>query len=47
MANYPYLFHTFGFIAFVFLFTLLDTNNKSSILVIFIMMTKSKSSIRA
>jgi hypothetical protein len=42
----------FGFIAFVFLFTLLDTNNKSSILVIwaksifvyilFIMMTKSK-----
>jgi hypothetical protein len=52
MANYPYLFHTFGFIAFVFLFTLLDTNNKSSILVIwaksifvyalFIMMTKSK-----
>ena len=50
--NHPYIFHAFGFLAFVFLFTLLDSNNKSSISVIwiksifvyilFILMTKSK-----
>jgi hypothetical protein len=52
MGNQQYLFHTFGFIAFVFLFTLLDSNNKTSIWVIWlksivvyvlvILMTKSK-----
>lgn len=52
MFNHEYLFHAFGFLAFFFLFTLLDSNNKSSIGIIwlksifvyimFILMTKSK-----
>lgn len=48
----PIVFHCFGFIAFFFLFTLLDTNNKQSIgiiwlkslviYILFVLMTKSK-----
>ena len=48
----PLAFHAFGFLAFLFLFTLLDTNNTSSIgvvwaksifvYIIFVLMTKSK-----
>ena len=52
IKDYPLAFHAFGFLAFFFLFTLLDTNNNSSIGVIwvksifvyilFVLMTKSK-----
>lgn len=52
MFNHEYLFHAFGFLAFFFLFTLLDSNNKSGIAIIwvksifvytlFVLMTKSK-----
>ena len=52
LNDYPIVFHSFGFVAFFFLFTLMDTNNKSSIGVIWIktffvyilviLMTKSK-----
>ena len=52
LKNHKFIFHFFGLLSFFFLFTLLDTNNKSSITVIwiktifvyalFVMMTKSK-----
>ena len=52
MRTHPIAFHAFGFLAFFFLFTLLDTNNASSIGVIwaktvfvyalFVLMTKAK-----
>lgn len=52
MRGHPAVFHGFGFLAFFFLFTLLDSNNSSSIwliwvksifvYVLFVLMTKSK-----
>lgn len=52
LHHYPIVFHSFGFLAFFFLFTLLDSNNKSSIWIVwaktifvyllFVLMTKSK-----
>lgn len=52
LTKHPYFIHAFALVAFFFLFTLLDSNNKASIgvvwfktvmiYILFVMMTKSK-----
>jgi hypothetical protein len=52
LKNHPFIIHAFAIIAFFFLFTLIDTNNKTTLSIIFvktfmvyllfILMTKSK-----